>query len=69
MESSSTFNDQTSLFEPGIIFHRFLHCTEEDLQPFIKRLNDKVNVFFCRLFLLFIFVSYRVLLFEICCLF
>ena len=46
MESKSTFNDQTSLFEPGIIFHRFLHCTEEDLQPFIKRLNDKVNVFF-----------------------
>lgn len=24
-------------------FNRFLHCTEEDLQPFIKRLNDKAS--------------------------
>ena len=26
-----------------VILFRFLHCTEEDLQPFVKRLNDKVT--------------------------
>ena len=32
------------LYNKGILFlRRFLHCTEEDLQPFVKRLNDKVR--------------------------
>ena len=27
-----------------VTLFRFLHCTEEDLQPFVKRLNDKVRM-------------------------